>query len=128
MKNTKKITGILVNVWDGVACKATIEKSLDSYYKTLNCDCIDIVSRHIGGQGFDIICDDEALLKANPRPSAMHPDGNVALCGNLFIVNYDGMGDVCSLRQGQIDHVMRYVKKLYTKSGKSWPCLVNVTY
>ena len=128
MKNTKKITGILVDVHNGVAQKATIEKSLDSYYKALNCDCIDIVSRRIDGQLFDIICDDEALLKVNPRPSAMHTDGHVALCGNLFIVNNDCEGDVCSIREGQADHVIRNVKTLYTRRGEHWPCLTKVTY
>ena len=117
MGNAQKITGVLVDLEKGVARKATIDKSLEGYYKALNCDCIDIVSRSIGGQGFDIICDDEALLKEFARPSAFTHDMQPMLFGNLFVVNYDGKGDVCSLRQGQIEHVLRYVRTVKNTLG-----------
>lgn len=39
----RKITGVLVDVMTGTAAKVTVEKDLDSYYKILNCRCIDIV-------------------------------------------------------------------------------------
>ena len=61
-----EITGVLVNPDEKTVKKVTIEKSLDSYYKTLDCSCIDIVTRKIGGRRFDIICDDEGLYKDDP--------------------------------------------------------------
>ena len=134
MKKTEKITGVLVDVKAGVAREATIEKSLSGYYKALDCSCIDIVSRHIGGQGFDIVCDDEALLKDSPRPSALSEmiDGNgrqIMLYGSLFVVNYAGNGELCSLRQGQIKHIMRYVRKLVDRQTKeTYPCLIDVEW
>lgn len=127
MGKTQKITGVLVDLEKGVACKATIDKSLEGYYKALNCELIDIVSRSIGGQGFDIICDDEALLKANPRLSACNKRREPMLCGNLFVVNYDGKGDVCSLRQGQIEHVLRHTLRV-TDFEKRWTVLTDCDY
>lgn len=37
----RKITGVLVDVTTRTAAKVTVEKDLDSYYKILNCRCID---------------------------------------------------------------------------------------
>lgn len=127
MGNTQKITGVLVDLEKGVARKATIDKSLEGYYKALNCDCIDIVSRSIGGQGFDIICDDEALLKAFPKTSAVSKNGMPVLYGNLFVVNYDGMGDVCSLREGQIEHILRHTIRI-TDGDNHWTILTKCDY
>lgn len=127
MKKTTKITGVLVDVKAGVARKATIEKSLGGYYKALNCGCIDIVTRRIGGQGFDIICDDEALLKDFAKVSAVDKNNRPMLFGNLFVVNFDGSGDVCSLREGQIDFVL-YHTKTVTDLKKRWTVLTDCDY
>ena len=42
---------------------------LQDYYRLIGCDCIDIANREIRGKRFDIICDDNGLLKAEPQPS-----------------------------------------------------------
>ena len=102
----KKITGVLVNPADQVIEPATIEKSLEGYYKLLDCDCIDIVHRQIGGKYFGIICDDEALLKADPVPAAVDRQGRVVLYNRLFIVSFDGVDDVRSLTDDEIQHVL----------------------
>lgn len=67
-----------------------IEDDLQTYYRILNCDCIDIVHRNIGGKFFDIVCDDEALLKENPQFRAISKCRRDGLFGNLFICNHDG--------------------------------------
>ena len=79
MNKPEKITGVLVDVNAGTVKEATIEANLDSYYKALNCDCIDIVVRSLGPYRFDIICDDEGLLKDNARMSATDPHGHPML-------------------------------------------------
>lgn len=43
------------------------EGGLDEWYRLLRCDLIDIVSRQIGGRYFDIICDDEGLLRGGRK-------------------------------------------------------------
>ena len=103
----RKIRGVLVDVETGEAKEAIIEKSLDSYYEVLNCRCIDIAHRAICGKPFDIICDDEARLVENPIPSAVNNRGEVDLCGNLFIVKFDGCDDVKSLSSAEVSFILK---------------------
>lgn len=119
MKRKEKITGVLVDVKAGVARKATINKSLDGYYSALNCGCIDIVSRRIGGQGFDIVCYSKALLYKNEPPSAFSANGEPVLFGNLFIANCNEEGVLFDLREGQTEHVLRHVCTIIGTSGDS---------
>ena len=60
---------------------------LEKVRELINCDCIDIVQRKIGTRAYNIICDDEALLKQGPIMSTFNfktfqPDifGNVLIC------------------------------------------------
>lgn len=41
----------------------TIEDKLEVFYKLIGCRTIDIVERRFGGVMFDVVCDDEALLR-----------------------------------------------------------------
>lgn len=122
----KKITGILVNPTDGTVKKATIAKSLDSYYTALGCSCVDIVSRRIGKHRVEIICDDEGLLTDNPRPSATDAKGRPCLFGSLFICDFDGVEDVTSLPDDVIAdilaHHVRTVFGYYGVWSVVYPC------
>ena len=84
-----KVNGILVDVKNGVVKPYTVtgtgEKQLNAWYEVLNCDYIDIVHITVGGERYTVVCDDEALLKENPIPSAIGEDGVPVLYGNLFI-------------------------------------------
>ena len=62
---------------------------LTDYYKYLNCELVDITSRKIGGKYFDIVADDEGLLKEPRIVSALDTEGQPALVGNLLFCNYD---------------------------------------
>lgn len=121
----KEITGVLVNPAERVARKATIPASLESYYAALGCDCIDIVTRKIGGKAFDIICDDEALLKADPIPSACNYSGYVMLYGALLVCKNDGRGNLASLTDDECMHVLKRVQ--YRFSGKDIDLLPIIT-
>ena len=96
-EESRKIRGVLVDVETGEAKEAIVEKSLDSYYEVLNCRCI------------DIICDDEARLVESPIPSAVNNRGEVDLCGNLFIVKFDGCDDVKSLSSAEVSFILKNV-------------------
>lgn len=125
---TKTIRGIFIDVKEENWTEIEIEKSLQSYYDLIDCDCIDIVSRKIGGQYFDIICDDEGLCNS-PKISAINDMGEPMLVGNLFIVNYDGQGDITSLSDEDIDHVKKFIEMMYTHNyPEGYPMLVQVEY
>ena len=114
----RKITGVLIDVKEGTAKKTTIEKSLDGYYKALDCDCIDIAAREIGGKMFDIILDDEGLLKNDPIMSGVQ-NGHPCFVGNLFIVKYNGRGDVTSLSDDESELVLSNIHKaIVVRNGK----------
>lgn len=125
----KKITGYLIDVEHNVAAPIVVDKSLDSYYKILNCEYIDIVCRHIGERTYDIICDDEALLKYNSKISAINSDGKSMLCGNLFIVKFDGVEDETSLERDDIAYINRYIRSLPTRNYPTpYPMLIECNY
>lgn len=107
-----KIRGVLIDPEKEAGAVVELDKNLDAYYEALDCRCIDIVQRTIGGRSFDVICDDEALLVDAPCPSAISPLGEVMLCGKLFVVQFDGRDDVRSLSDEEVAHVLRNVVKL----------------
>lgn len=125
----KEITGVLVNPAERVARKATIPATLEGYYAALGCSCIDIVTRKIGGKAFDIVCDDEALLKADPVPSACNDTGYGMLYGALFICGYAGNGELASLTDDDCLYVLRHVNfRLNVKTIEMQPILTRVDY
>lgn len=97
------ITAYLIDVNNRSARRVEITPSLSDYYEYLDCDCIDITARAIGGRYFDIIVDDEDLLKRNPIPSAFDADGHPALVGNLLVVNHNSEGEETSLTESDIE-------------------------
>ena len=125
------IKGVLIDSVNGTVSVKEISKELDAYYDILNCRCIDIARRTIGGKPFEIICDDEATLVTDPVPSAISHFGAVMLYGSLFVVRFDGKEDVESLTDEDIAHVMKNVFKCrsVTADGvKTYIALGNVDY
>ena len=98
----------LIDVDEKKAKAVDIDTSLESLYETLKVGTIDIVSRKVGGRWFDIVCDDEGLLKDNPKPSAVSPEGKVMLVGNLLFFHNDGEGNLTELTEDDIDHLQDY--------------------
>lgn len=104
-----KITGILISTDKYFAETIEIETKLQDYYRVLNCDCIDIVTRKIGNKYYDIVCDDESLLKYKPTMTAMSMDQQHYLFGNLLITNSDANGELTSLSMSDINHIQDYL-------------------
>lgn len=117
MPNTKTIRGFFIDPENNTAEERTIPKSLDSYYSLLRCDTIDIVSRVVGGECYDIICDDEGLLKDPHYISAVDHYGKPALVGALFVVKYDGVEDVCDLSEPDVDNLDLHLVNLIDEKG-----------
>lgn len=118
----KKITGLHVNTRTGKASYETIDANLESYYKTLDCTMIDIVNRQIGyntvvapAMRFDIICDDEAMLKSPCVPSAIGQDYSYCLYGDLFVVGHDdGSEDIRSLTKEEREYLKHHISPFFT--------------
>lgn len=118
------IRGFLIDIKNSNPYVAEIDGSLDSLYAILNCSLFDIASRKIGDRYFDIYCDDEGLLKCDPQLSAMSPDHEPILVGNLFIVNHDDEGGMTSLSEEEIDLIKRNLTPIFDDTGRCYPCLV----
>lgn len=122
-----KIKGYLIDVNNREAKVVEIEKSLDSYYKILQCDTIDIVSRKIGDKWFDIVCDDNGLLMDKPKLSAVDSEGKPQLVGNLFIVKYDGVDDLTSLDDESIKYIEERIMEVTTNlHSEPYPILTEL--
>ena len=127
MAKTKQITGFLVDT-EGVignpkgdirtTIKAvTIDKTLDSYYKTLHCDLIEIPSYQFGGKRYAVICDEEGLLRQRPVISAIDKNGKPALVGSLFIVK-PGLRSLTEDDIERLDKCVRQVQLLHQPTGE----------
>jgi len=93
-----------------------IRDELSEFYRLIGCDCIDIVSRSIGGVEFDIICDDEGLFAESPRISAVDRLGNVMLVGSLIVTGpADEDGNLTDLTPEQARRIAKRAKIIETK-------------
>lgn len=92
-----------------------IENDLDTFYDLINCDCIDIVERKCGDTYFNIICDDEGLLKDDPRVSAVDKANVPMLVGNLIFIHTDEDGNTIGITDEDaavlIDHLVMFFAK-----------------
>jgi len=86
-------------------------EQLACYYDLLNCDLIDITSRQIGANYYDIICDDEGLLKSNHHIT-LWKQKEPELVGNLLITKYDKMGNNIGLTKTEIIQLKSNLKKI----------------
>lgn len=112
----KLLRGVLVDVENEKVSVVKIPDELDEFYKILGCSCIDIVNRKIGRKRFEIVCDDEGLLKDTPKISAIDNLGNVQLVGNLFIVGSEVIdGNLTGLEPADAAYVLSRVQKMSTK-------------
>lgn len=86
-----------------------IVDSLDVFYAKLDCRCIDIVTRKIGGVEFDIMCDDEGLFKSYPIPSACDDLGGIMFVGNIMLFHNDGKGNLTGLTDRDIEMLRSHI-------------------
>lgn len=133
MKDEKrKISGILIDVKNGVAKPYEMIDDLDEIYKVIDCQLIDIVYRGIGGKPFTIICDDEGLLKDSPIVSAVDKEDKPMLVGNLFICSPENdNGDLVSLAKEEAEHILKHIavaSEIQDGGVRLYPVLIDVEY
>lgn len=104
---------IYVNVDKGEKPKIKhIEDDIDTFYKLINCDSVEMPQRQINGKYFTIICDEEGALKSNPIVSACSHKGEPMLVGNLIITGLPNeYGDLTGLSDNDVLLIMSKFKK-----------------
>lgn len=129
-------TGITTRVIDVIVIKRidratitcelmTINDTLSTYYDIIGCRCIDIVQRSFGGLGFDIVLDDEGLLKANETgelPTSWwqgegYTPNYEGLFGVLVLTHHDDQGNLTSVSPMELIAVQSASKIIPTKDG-----------
>lgn len=127
----RKIKAYYINPKTDTACECDIVDSLDVFYDMLDCGTIDIVNRGFSNskKRFDIICDDEGLLKDDPYVSAVDTRGSAMLVGALLVVGpADDDGELTSLSDKDIEFLKRRTMKLPTRRHDAHSMLVYMTY
>lgn len=108
----------LIDVKNKTSRELTINDSLDEFYKVLDCTTIDITSREIGGNYYEIVCDDEGLFAENPIVSAIDSKYKPTLVGNLLIFGVgDENGELQSLTDEDVDTIKKSIVKGVTEFG-----------
>ena len=92
-----------------------IPDQLESYYKLIQCRCIDIVRRKIGQRYFNIVCDDERMI-AMAKISAISNLGEIMLVGNLIICSdrVTDDGDLTGLTDEEAEYIKERIQHLST--------------
>lgn len=104
----KNILGLLFDPETKPGYKVEIPNTLESLQSIIDAELIDIVEYRINGTNYDIIVDDEGLLKENPIPSAMIGNNDGLLFGKLFICHSDEEGNETSLEPDELVYLPVY--------------------
>lgn len=89
-----------------------IKDDLDTFYDIIGCRCIDIPRRQIGGEYYDIICDDEGLLKDYPQVAIVDKSLQPMIVGTIIITKSDDEGELVSLSDEDIARIRGEVLQL----------------
>lgn len=94
---------------------------LNEYYRYLDCHCIDMVMINVDSYAYDVVCDDEALLR-NPLIPSLYISEEQVFFGNLAFVKIDEEGASVGLdREDMIrllDFIERQQPSLYRWTGE----------
>lgn len=122
----KKVRLLMLSPVDGL--QECICGDLDDYYREIGCDTIDIVVRRIGGELYDIICDDEGLLKEDPKVSAISADCRPMLVGNLIFAKHNNQGETTSLSNDDVIRILSQITHGIDPRDGSVKMAVKVRY
>lgn len=118
--------GLLIKGMDVMEVQAN---ELEDYYRLMEIDCIDIVTREIGGKLYDIICDDEALLKEKPIPTVLDTENMPMIFGNIIVAGLaDETGNMTDLTDEDIDRITDNLGLIRLIDGTRYACLLGVKY
>lgn len=120
---------ILIDVENEKAEVLDVDANLQTWYKHLNCNLIDMVTRKIGDRSYVIVCDDEGLLTEAPKISAVDEFGSAMLVGNLMIYREGKERDVAALTIDDCCYISKRVKMVRTRNfPEGYPMLTECCY
>lgn len=106
-----------------------IEDELHTYYEIIGCRCIDIPRRKIGGVYYDIICDDEGLLKDYPKPSMIDNSLQPMIVGTVVIAKSDDeSGEMVSLDDEDIARIKGETVQLLDFTTGRMPTVIKASF
>jgi len=113
----------------GKTTKTVNVNDLEDYYKLIGCRVIDIVSRKIGKKWYDIIVDDEGLLKEDPIISAIDDYGRVMLVGSLIICGLADMeGELTDLSDNDVKYIKNRIQSMDSRLHEDLLILTQCNY
>lgn len=102
---------------------------LKAMYAMCNCDCIDIAVRSIGGKPYNIVVDDEGLLKSNWTIGALNHDNELMLAGNLVVLGINRRTcDFAGLTDADVENIMGYVREVIDFAAGSMHPVLECEY
>ena len=83
---------------------------LHEYYRYLHCQCIDMATIDVDGHAYDVICDDEALLR-NPLIPSLYISEEQVFFGNLAFVKTDENGAEVGLDREDMIRLLDFIDR-----------------
>ena len=83
---------------------------LNEYYRYLDCHCIDMATIGVDGHAYDVVCDDEALLRSPLIPSLYISEEQVFF-GNLAFVKIDEEGATVGLDREDMIRLLDFIDR-----------------
>lgn len=121
----------LLDVNEGIFRELDVNNKLEEFYELLGCNYIDIVQRNIDGRVFDIVCDDEGLLKSHPVVSAIDSDHKPMLVGSLlFFHSNSRTGNLTGISADDCDHLRKHIAWFFAGSptDEATPVMTKCDY
>ena len=98
---------------------------LDDYYREIGCDCIDIAVVSVHGKPFNVIVDDEGLLKGDIIASVFDGKGHPMLANVAIVLGFDDDCDVRSLTASEVSLLSEETYMVASPFVGEWPALVT---
>jgi len=118
-----------LNVKKGSFGTVEIEPTLSEYYRLIGCTCIDMVTRELKDEVYDIILDDEGLLKEKPLISSVDSEGNPMTVGNLLFTRCNDEGEEVGITDDDIKNIISSIGFGFSDfQPEGYPLIVGLNY
>lgn len=107
--------GYLVDIENDKAKTVEIQDNdhLGQFYKLIGCDCIDITVRKVGGKPYNVVLDDEGLLVADPKFSAIDGRMHAMLAGNIILFGIGEDYDLTDIDEKDVENITENMYEVF---------------